>query len=103
MDSYAANRETSDQSAIENNPVALAILRFTDAQKHWEGTATDLKPTLRHRFPALTDDPYGFPRQENKLSAALRRVQPPLRRRGIALSFERRGKSGERLIQITSV
>ncbi|WIY25980.1 hypothetical protein [Parasedimentitalea psychrophila] len=103
LDSYAANRETSDQSAIENNPVALAILRLMGAQKHWEGTATDLKQTLRQRFPALTDDPYSFPRQENKLSAALRRVQPPLRRRGIALSFERRGKSGERLIQITTI
>ncbi|WIY27074.1 DNA-binding protein [Parasedimentitalea psychrophila] len=103
LDSYAANRETSDQSAIENNPVALAVMRLMGAQKHWEGTATDLKQTLRQRFPTLTDDPYSFPRQENKLSAALRRVQPPLRRGRIAISFERRGKSGERLIQITSI
>ncbi len=66
----------------------------------WSGTMTYLKTTLRNSYPNLTDDPYSFPRQENKLSAAIRHIQPPLRRMGVQLEFCRSGKSGERIIRI---
>ncbi len=62
---------------------------------------TELKATLQNRFPRLTDDPTGFPKQENKLSSIIRRVQPPLRGMGVTVTFERQGRSGERIIKLT--
>jgi hypothetical protein len=100
MDSYAANREHADRATVEGNPVALAIVKLLKDEIHWSGTMTDLKTTLRNKYPSLTDDPYSFPRQENKLSAAIRRIQPPLRRMGVELEFCRNGKSGERIVRI---
>ena len=100
MDSYSANRTQSDQSSVEGNPVALSILKLALEETRWAGTMTDLKTTLRNRYPLLTDDNYSFPRQENKLSAAIRRILPPLRRMGVEIRFERRGHSGERFVRI---
>lgn len=102
LDSYGANRARSDQAAIEGNPVALAILSLMDGRTHWSGTATDLRQTLRDRFPALTEDSHSFPRSEARFGAALRRVQPILRRQGLNISFNRTGKVGMRMIELTS-
>lgn len=100
LDSYAANRHASDQATVEGNPVALAILKLVKEEIRWSGTMTELKTTLRNRYPLITDDPYSFPRQENKLSANIRRVQPALRRMDVELEFARRGQSGERIIRL---
>ena len=102
LDSYGANRARSDQAAIEGNPVALAILSLMDGRTHWSGTATDLRQTLRDRFPALTEDSHSFPRSEARFGAALRRVQPILRRQGLSIAFNRTGKAGMRMIELTS-
>ena len=60
---------------------------------------TELKTTLRNRYPLLTNDPYRFSRQENKLSTAIRRIIPPLRRIGVVTSFDRRGHLRERTLR----
>lgn len=54
LDSYGANRARRDQAAIDGNPVALALLSLMEGRTHWSGTATDLRQTLRDRFPALS-------------------------------------------------
>ncbi|MEQ3747749.1 MAG: hypothetical protein ABNH26_00045 [Celeribacter sp.] len=100
MDAYTANRASGDRATVEGNPVGLAILKLVLDEGRWSGTMTDLKATLRNRYPLLTDDPYSFPRQENKLSAAIRRIVPPLRRLGVEISFDRRGHTGERIFNI---
>jgi putative DNA primase/helicase len=64
---------------------------------------TELKTTLRNRYPLLTDDPYSFPRQENKLSAAIRRIMPSLRRMGVVISFARQRQSGGRVLKVERV
>jgi len=100
LEAYAANRDNGDRMSVEGNPVGLAILKLVQDEVHWSGTMTELKAILRNRYPLLTDDPYSFPRQENKLSAAIRRIIPPLRRMGVVISFDRRGHSGERTLRI---
>jgi len=102
LDSYAANRAKSDQAAIEANPVALAILSLMEGRHHWSGTATELKQTLRDRFPSLTENSQSFPRSEARFGAALRRVQPVLRRQGLTIAFSREGKAGMRVIEVTN-
>jgi hypothetical protein len=66
----------------------LSILKLIKEEKHWSGTVTELNATLRNRYPHLTDDPVSFPRQVNKLSLTIRRVQPPLRRMGVSIAFD---------------
>ncbi|MBR2658232.1 MAG: hypothetical protein IKD58_17445 [Loktanella sp.] len=82
--------------------MGLSILKLVQEDVRWSGTMTELKTILRNRYPLLTDDPYSFPRQENKLSAAIRRIVPPLRRMGVEISFDRGGQSGERVLRIES-
>ena len=100
LESYAANREYSDRATVEGNPVGLAIVKLVNEETCWAGTMTELKTILRNRYPLLTDDPYSFPRQENKLSSAIKRIQPPLRRMGVEVAYSRRGSSGERIIRL---
>ncbi|MEP3892480.1 hypothetical protein [Pseudophaeobacter sp.] len=99
-EAYSANRKTVDRAAIEGNPVAEAIVTMIADHGPWKGTATDLTKALRGLYPQLTDDPLSFPRQPNKLSSELKRVQPLLRRQGIIFTRERHGKSGQRVICI---
>ena len=103
LDSYGADRARSDQAAVEGNPVALAILSLMEGRQLWSSTATDLRQTLRDRFPTLTEDSHSFPRSEARFGAALRRVQPVLRRQGLTIGFSREGKAGMRVIELTSV
>jgi putative DNA primase/helicase len=100
LEAYAANRASGDRATVEGNPVGLAVLKLVQEDVRWSGTMTELKTTLRNRYPLLTDDPYSFPRQENKLSAALRRIIPPLRRMDVQITFGRRGQRGERILKI---
>ncbi|MGH1457883.1 MAG: hypothetical protein ACRBBT_03180 [Paracoccaceae bacterium] len=99
-EAYAANRRSVDQAAMEGNPLAEAISCLITQHGPWIGTATELINDLRDRYPQLTDDPQLFPRQPNRLSSELKRVQPLLRRHGIDLTKERRGKTGQRSIGI---
>ena len=100
MESYTANRQSVEEAAIEGNPVAEAILCLVVEKGGWTGTATELMKALRVGYPVLTDDPASFPRQANKFSGELRRVQTLLRSRGIEIAFVRQGKSGSRGIEI---
>jgi putative DNA primase/helicase len=97
---YTSNRLSVQNAAIDGNPVAEAILQLA-SHGPWSGTATDLLKTLRSIAPLLTDDPLTFPRHPNKLTSALRRVQPLLRGRGVVTGFERIGASGQRIIRVT--
>ncbi len=99
-DAYATNRRAIDTAAIEGNPVAEAVLSLLADHGPWKGTATELIKVLRCRYPQLTDDAVIFPRQPNKLSGELKRVQPILRRQGIVLTKERIGTSGQRVLSI---
>ncbi|PCJ91190.1 MAG: hypothetical protein COA50_16820 [Flavobacteriaceae bacterium] len=100
MESYAANRQSVEDAAIEGNPFAEAILTLITDRGPWNGTATELLQTLRAHNQLMADDPHSLPRQANKLTSELRRVQPLLRSRGLTVTFERQGKTGSRVICI---
>ena len=73
-----------------------------EGRQTWSGTATELKQILRERFPGVTEDSHSFPRSAGGFGAALRRVEPELRRQGLALNHNRVGKAGVRIIVITN-
>lgn len=100
MAAYNANRRAVRQAAIDSNPVAEAIISYAALKKDWKGTASDLLSELRFTFPLLVDDIQGFPRTPNKLSEAIKRIQPLLREKGITLTQSREGKAGVRILSI---
>ena len=100
MSAYNANRRAVRQAAIDSNPVAEAIISYAALKKDWKGTASDLLSELRFTFPLLVDDIQGFPRTPNKLSEAIKRIQPLLRDKGITLTQSREGKAGVRILSL---
>ena len=100
MEAYNINRNSVSLSAIEGNPVAEAILCLLADHGPWHGTATELVKALRRSYPLLTDDPHNFPRSPQRLSSELRRVMPLIRKQGGLITFERQGKTGQRVISI---
>lgn len=102
MQAYTCNRQSVQDAAFDGNPVAEAILLLVQDHGPWNGTATDLLKALRLNSPLLTEDAQSFPRQPNRLSSELRRLQPLLRHRGVTLSVSREGRAGIRTIHIAT-
>ena len=100
LQAYDRNRQHTQAAALDGNPLAAAIIALVMHSGPWQGTATDLLRTLRQTAPALTADPDSFPRYPNKLTSALRRVQPLLRGRGVAVTQDRESGTGQRLIRL---
>ena len=100
MAAYDANREAVGDAAIDGNAVATAILHLVADGTPWRGTATDLICELRSRFPVLTEDRQAFPRQASQFGADLRRVEPLLRHKGVAVTYTREGRIRTRVITL---
>ncbi len=100
MASYAANRQAVGDAAIDGNAVAAAILHLVEDGTPWRGTATDLICELRARFPVLTEDRQAFPRQASQFAIELRRVEPLLRHKGVAVTYTREGRFRTRVITL---
>lgn len=100
LHAYGRNRQHTQAAALDGNPLAEAILALLAAQGPWQGTATDLLRALRQTAPSLATDPDSFPRYPNKLTNALRRVQPLLRGRGVTVTQDRESGTGQRVIRL---
>lgn len=93
VDAYHAMRATAIETALDGDPLAVAIRRLS---MPWAGTAADLL--------ALLDPPgrrpRGWPESPRGMSAALRRLAPHLRRVGIDVEMYREAGSGRRLVRL---
>lgn len=90
-----------DRVVIDKSGANLAGLQAVDLILKFTGGGHAIKiRQVKYLNNILEQDPYSFPRQENKLSAAIRRIMPPLRRMGVEISFARQGQSGERMLRI---
>jgi hypothetical protein len=106
---YEKNREELIALAIENSPVATALLAWMDQKvvvgdkknsermvepgKPWEGSATALHDELLSVVNGLVATGGGFPKAPNKLSGELRRVAPALARAGVQVTLDRSNKA----------
>jgi hypothetical protein len=100
---YDANRRAAIEGVIEADPVAAFVREIMAGRSTWIGTATDL---LRARIAARKDVPDrtgGWPRNPRALAARLRRCQTFLRTVGIDIAFSREGRTGSRMIRMTSL
>jgi len=100
---YGANRRAAIEAVIEADPVAAFVREIMVVRNTWTGRASDL---LRARIAAGEDGPdrtAGWPKNPRALAGRLRRCQTSLRTVGIVIAFSREGRTGSRMIRITSL
>jgi hypothetical protein len=100
---YDANRRAAIEGVIEADPVAAFVREIMAGRSTWTGTATDL---LLARIAAAKDVPDrtgGWPKNPRALAGRLRRCQTFLRTVGVRIAFSREGRTGSRMIRMTSL
>jgi hypothetical protein len=100
---YDANRRAAIEGVIEADPVAAFVREIMAVRSTWAGRASDL---LRAYIAGAEDVPNrtaGWPRNPRALAGRLRRCQTFLRTVGIDVAFTREGRTGRRVIRMTSL
>jgi hypothetical protein len=98
LDAYSKNQQDISETAIEAEPLAIAILQLlADRREGWEGTPTELLSALNDVSTDFTRNSRRWPRSVNALGTAMKRIAPMLPQRGFDIEFI---KSGSRLIRI---
>lgn len=95
LTAYRGNRYAANSLALEASPVAQPLLDLVPADT-WKGTATQLLHALVLAADEDTQRQPGWPRGASALSNELRRLAPVLRAAGLAVTFEREGRGGDR-------
>jgi hypothetical protein len=100
---YNANRRAAIERVIEADPVAAFVREIMAVRSTWAGRASDL---LRARIAAgedVLDGTAGWPKNPRALAGRWRRCQTFLRTVGIDIAFTREGRTGSRMIRMTSL
>lgn len=99
---YRASRERAVITAIESDPIALAVRELVDLNA-WSGTATELLSALDGRVSEGVRRSRSWPRLPHQLSGRIRRLAPALRAVNVEIDTVRAGKDGARIITIRRV
>ncbi len=94
--SYAGNRETANEIALEALPVASALRSLMDDHELWRGTATELLQDLSLRVPEGMQRDRSWPKRANSLVGQLKRLAPNFRHVGIEVATGIREAGGKR-------
>src|SRR5262249_49336826 len=100
---YNANRRAAIEGVIEADPLAAFVREIMAMRSTWKGRASDL---LRARSATGEKVPHrtaGWPRNPRALASRLRRCQTFLRTVGTDIAFSREGRTGSRIIRMTSL
>jgi hypothetical protein len=101
MEAYAGNRHEATESALEADPVAVAIRGLMQNRERWAGTATELWKTLNNLVEEDVRHTKAWPGAPNSLTNRLKRLAPALRGVGIEYGEERTGSKGTRCKTLT--
>jgi hypothetical protein len=99
---YAANRRAAIESIIEADPIATCVRGIMAKQTMWTGSASEL---LRLCAESARDEISGGPawaKNPRALAGRLRRAQTFLRTLGIEIAFSREGRTGTRMIRVST-
>jgi len=99
---YDANRRSAIEGVIEADPVAAFVREIMAVRGTWAGRASDLLRAIAASEGA-PDTTAGWPRNPRALAGRLRRCQTFLRTVGIDIAFSREGRTGSRMIRMTSL
>ncbi len=86
MDAYTGNRAEATESALEADPVAIAVRELMDTHDQWTGTAGELWEVLNELVGEGIKYTKAWPGAPNALSGRLKRLAPALR--GIGIEYE---------------
>ena len=100
MAAYEANRGDAVDTVLDADPVAMVLRQHMEARRDYTGTATELLTALSALVPEHIRRGRQWPGSPKGLSGQLTRLAPALRRVGLAISSEREGHTGRRLIHI---
>lgn len=91
LEAYFENISTQQDHAIQENPVAYAMVQFMNDQDCWEGSMSDLLGELNNIATDERLDAYrsGWPNAANALSHKLNEVRANLMDRGIFITHLR--------------
>src|SRR6266446_5159166 len=99
---YAENRRAAIESIIEADPVANCVRAIMVDRTIWTGSASDL---LRLCAEGTRDDisrGTAWAKNPRALAGRLRRAQTFLRTLGIEITFSREGRTGTRMIRVST-
>ena len=97
---YCGNRDEAVEGVIDGDPIAAAVRALVVEQVEWTGTATDLLTTLSAIAGERVAKSKTWPSTPRALSGRLRRSATFLRKVGIELNFDRKGRARTRTIGI---
>lgn len=91
-EAYARNREKANETALENDPVACAIVQMVEEKGEWTGKTSELTENLKNWIPDPSDPPAEL-RSYQALGRHLPRIMPVLREAGIEREKDPRSSS----------
>lgn len=98
-EAYSRNRSEGQAAALDDNVVAVAVVKFVEEHGRFEGSMTDLYTRLT---PQSTRPPAGWPRAANRLSEMLARLAPALLQvHQLEFSADRSGPNGRKVVTLT--
>ena len=101
MDAYTGNRKEATESALDADPVAVAVRALMQDRDEWSGTAGELWKVLGDLVDEDIRHTKDWPGAPNTLSGKLKRLAPALRDIGIEYGEDRTGKTRERRKTLT--
>jgi hypothetical protein len=99
---YCGNRDEAVEGVIDADPIAIGVREMMAALSEWTGTAADLLVTLSGAIGERAAKSKTWPDSPRALSGRLRRAATFLRKGGLEINFERKGRAGHRIIHITT-
>ena len=99
---YAANRRTAIESIVEGDPVATCVRALMIDQNTWTGSASDLLRLCAERARIDMSSGKAWAKNPRALAGRLRRAQTFLRTLGIEITFFREGRTGTRMIRVST-
>jgi hypothetical protein len=99
---YAANRRAAIESIIEADPIASRIRGIMANRTTWTGSASDLLLLCSEGAREGISSGSGWEKNPRALAGRLRRAQTYLRSIGIEITFSREGRTGSRMIRVST-
>jgi hypothetical protein len=99
---YAVNRRAAIDNIIEADPIASRIRAMMANRTMWTGSATELLVLCSEGAREGISSGNGWAKNPRALAGRLRRAQTFLRSLGIEITFWREGRTGSRMIRVST-
>jgi hypothetical protein len=99
---YVANRRAAIESIIEADPIATCVRALMIDRTMWTGSASELLRLCVERARADLSSGTAWAKNPRVLAGRLRREQTFLRTLGIEITFSREGRTGTRMIRVST-